>query len=76
MADEVDVRKRLMTLAQPPIAQGSGGRNIEITEAELRGLRQLPDVDLVVLLSKINDRGWEAAKRTLAAMLIALDEQS
>jgi hypothetical protein len=33
-------------------------------------------VDLVVLLSKINDRGWEAAKRTLAAMLIALDEQS
>jgi hypothetical protein len=69
MADEVDIRKRLMTLAQPPMAQGSGGSNIEITEAELRGLRQLPDVDLVVLLSKINDRGWEAAKRTLAAML-------
>ncbi len=76
MADEVDIRKRLMTLAQPPMAQGSGSGNIEITEAEFRGLRQLPDVDLVVLLSKINDRGWEAAKRTLAAMLIALDEQS
>ena len=76
LADEVDIRKRLMTLAQPPMAQGSGGGNIEITEAELRGLRQLPDVDLVVLLSKINDRGWAAAKRTLAAMLIALDEQN
>jgi hypothetical protein len=41
MADEVDIRKQLMTLAQSPMAQGSGGRNIEITEAELRGLRQL-----------------------------------
>ena len=59
MADEVDIRKRLMAHAQPQMAQGSGGSNIEITEAELRGLRQLPDVDLVVLLSKINDRGWE-----------------
>jgi len=76
MADEVDIRKRLMTLAQPPMAQGSGGGNIEITEAELRELRQLADVDLVMLLSEINDRGWEAAKRTLAAMLVALDEQS
>ena len=76
MADEVDIRKRLMTLAQPPMAQGSGVGNIEITEAELRGLRQLPDVDLVVLLSEINDRGWEASKRTLAAMLVALDEEN
>ena len=76
MADEVDIRKRLMTLAQPPMAQGLGGGNIEITEAELRELRQLPDVDLVMLLSEINGRGWEAAKRTLAAMLVALDEQS
>jgi hypothetical protein len=42
MADEVDIRKRLMTLAQRPMAQGSGGSNIEISEAELRGLRQLP----------------------------------
>jgi hypothetical protein len=29
-----------------------------------------------MLLSEINDRGWEAAKRTLAAMLVALEEQS
>ena len=76
MADEVDIRKRLMTLAQPPMAQGSGGDNIEITEAELRELRQLPDGDLVMVLSEINHRGWEAAKPTLAAMLVALDEQS
>jgi len=76
MAEEVDIRKRLMKLAQPPMAQGSGVDNIEITEAELRSLRQLPDVDLVVLLSEINDRGWEASKRTLAEMLVALDEQS
>jgi hypothetical protein len=76
MDDEVNIRKRLMTLAQPPMAQGSGGGNIEITEAELRSLRQLPDVDLVVLLSEINDRGWEASKRTLAEMLVALDEGS
>jgi hypothetical protein len=74
MVDEVEIRKRLMTLAQPPMAQGSGGGNIEITETELRSLRQLPDVDLVVLLSEINDRGWEASKRTLAEMLVALDE--
>ena len=76
MANEVEIRKRLMALAQPPMAQGSGVGNIEITEAELRSLRQLPDVDLVVLLSEINDRGWEATKRTLAEMLVALDEQS
>jgi hypothetical protein len=76
MADEVDIRNRLMTLAQPPMAQGSGVGNIEITEAELRSLRQLPDVDLVVLLSEINDRGWVASKRTLAEMLVALDEQN
>ena len=76
MVDEVEIRKRLMTLAQPPMAQGSGGGNIEITETELRSLRQLPDVDLVVLLSEINDRGWEASKRTLAEMLVALDEES
>lgn len=74
MVDEVEIRKRLMTLAQPPMAQGSGGGNIEITETELRSLRQLPDVDLVVLLSEINDRGWEASKRTLVEMLVALDE--
>ena len=76
MADEIDIRKKLMALAQPPMAQGSGGGNIEITEAQLRELRQLPDLDLVMLLSEINDRGWEAAKRTLAAMLVALEEQS
>ncbi len=76
MADEVDIRKKLMALARPPMAQGSGGGNIEITEAQLRELRQLPDLNLVMLLSEINDRGWEAAKRTLAAMLAALDEQS
>lgn len=76
MADEVDIRKRLMALAQPPMAQGSGGGNIEITEAELRGLRQLPDLDLVALLSEINNRGWKEAKRTLAVKLIALDEES
>jgi hypothetical protein len=75
MVDEVEIRNRLMTLAQPPMAQGSGGGNIAITETELRHLRQLPDVDLVVLLSEINDRGWEASKRTLAEMLVALDEQ-
>lgn len=74
MVDEVEIRNRLMTLAQPPMAQGSGVGNIEITEAELGSLRQLPDVDLVVLLSEINDRGWEASKRTLAEMLVALDE--
>ena len=74
MDDEVEIRKRLMKLAQPPMAQASGGANIEITETELRSLRQLPDVDLVVLLSEINDRGWEASKRTLAEMLVALDE--
>lgn len=76
MADEVDIKRRLMTLAQPPMAQGSGGGNLEITEAELRGLRQMPDSDLVALLSEINDRGWEAAKRALAVLLIALDEES
>lgn len=76
MADEIDVRKKLMALAQSPMAQGSGGGNIEITESQLRELRQLPDLDLVMLLSEINDRGWEVAKRTLAAMLVALEEQS
>jgi hypothetical protein len=51
MADEIDIRKKLMALAQPPMAQGSGGGSIEITQAQLRELRQLPDLDLVMLLS-------------------------
>jgi hypothetical protein len=76
MADEIDIRKKLMALSQPPMAQGSGGGNIEITEAQLRELRQLPDLDFVMLLSEINNRGWETAKRTLAAMLAAREEQS
>jgi len=74
MADEVDIRKKLMTLAQPPMAQGSGGGNIEITQMELRELRQLPDGDLVRLLSEIDGHGWEASKRTLATMLVALED--
>ncbi len=76
MADEIDIQKKLLALDQPPMAQGSGGGSIEITQAQLRELRQLPDLDLVMLLSEINDCGWEAAKRTLAAMLVALEEQS
>lgn len=75
MADEVQIRKKLMTLAQSPLAQGSGNTSIEITEAELRELRQLPDKDLVMVLGEISDGDWEAAKRTLAALLVARDEQ-
>lgn len=76
MTDEVDIRKKLMELAHSPMAQGSEDSKIEITEAELRELRQLPDGHLVMVLSDISDRGWDAAKRTLATLLVALDEQS
>ena len=76
MTDEVDIRKKLMELAHSPMAQGSEDTKIEITEAELRELRQLPDEHLVTVLSDINERGWKAAKRTLAALLVVLDEQS
>ena len=75
MTDDVEIRKKLMFLADPPMAQGSGGGNIEITAAELRELRQLPDGDLVTLLSAIETEGWDAAKRTLAAMLVARDKE-
>jgi len=76
MADEVEIRKKLFRLAQSPMAQGSENTNLEITEAELRELRQLPDKDLVAVLSEINDGGWEAAKRTLATALVERDEQN
>ena len=73
MVDEVDIRKKLIALGGPPMAQGSGGGNIEISEAELRGFRGLPDAELVEVLSEIDERGWEAGKRKLAAVLVALE---
>ena len=75
MTDEAGIRKQLFRLAQSPIASGSEDTSIRVTEAELRELRQLPDIDLITILSEINDDGWEAAKRTLASQLIARDEQ-
>lgn len=75
MVDEADIRKMLFTLGGGPMAQGSGGANIAISEAELRAIRQLPDVNLVEVLSEISERGWDAGKRKLAAVLVALEEQ-
>ncbi len=46
--------------------------NIEITKAELRNLRELPDFDLTMILSDIHDNGWPVARETLKAAVTAV----
>jgi hypothetical protein len=35
------------------------GDNIKISAEELRQIRELPDFDLTMLLSEVNDFGWD-----------------
>ncbi len=42
--------------------------NQEITDAELRKIRNLKDFDLIMLLSEIHDHGWHIARVTLTMM--------
>ena len=42
--------------------------NIDATAADLAFIRSLPDFDLIMLLSEINDHGWEEARKLLPLM--------
>jgi hypothetical protein len=42
--------------------------NLEIDPRDLRFIRQLPDFDLIMLLSDIHDHGWSVAYTTLCLM--------
>mgnify|MGYP003656556469 CR=1 FL=1 len=42
--------------------------NIKITEQEIQMIRSLSDFDLTMLLSEVNDHGWDAARVLLPAM--------
>lgn len=46
--------------------------NIEATTEELAYIRSLPDFDLIMILSEINDHGWAIARKTLKEAVIAV----
>lgn len=41
------------------------GDNIKVSESVLRRIRALDDFDLRMLLSEINDHGWDVARKLL-----------
>lgn len=43
-------------------------KNQKITAEEIARIRALDDFDLIMLISEINDHGWQTAKITLAMM--------
>jgi hypothetical protein len=43
--------------------------NIEISKEDLAFIRTLEDFDLKMLLSEINDHGWEAGGKRLLPMI-------
>lgn len=46
--------------------------NIKVTKAELDQIRRLPDFDLIMLLSELNDHGWVHAQILLKDIIKAL----
>lgn len=44
------------------------GANQDVSNDELRKIRHLDDFDLIMLISEINDYGWEMAKTILKLM--------
>ena len=42
--------------------------NQKITKEEATAIRQLEDFDLVMLISEVNDNGWDRARETLRMM--------
>jgi hypothetical protein len=43
-------------------------KNLRIHKSQISTIRSLPDFDLIMLLSEINDHGWEVAKHLLPLM--------
>lgn len=46
-------------------------KNIRISPKQIEFIRSLPDFDLKMMLSEINDHGWEVAKRMIPDMMNA-----
>jgi len=42
--------------------------NRNVTKPELDKIRRIDDFDLIMLISEINDHGWNVARRTLEIM--------
>lgn len=48
--------------------------NIDITKQELKFIKALPDFDLTMFLSDMDDSGWSVARKTLRIILCAIDD--
>lgn len=46
-------------------------KNQQLTAGEISKIRLLGDLEIVMLVSDINDHGWEMARRTLRLMPIS-----